>query len=284
MSSNPADFEQKFSDLIAKSDAPRTRESLAADLRSLGLEAGATVIVHSSLSALGWVNGGPVSVVHALMDAVTDAGTIVTPTHSYYYSDPGDWTATPVPGHWVETIRETLPPFDPATSPTTLMGQVVEVFRRWPGTLRSRHLVCSFAAWGKDAEYVTADHTYEHAQGDGSPLACIYDLDGMVLLLGVGYDRNTSFHLADYRSPESPKRKERFAVPEDGRSVWREFDTVEEMNADWLREVGDAFEATGTATIGKVGSAEARLFSQRAAVDFALGWLKSKRAEAAASR
>ena len=285
MSSNPADFEQKFSDLIAKSDAPRTRESLAADLRSLGLEAGATVIVHSSLSALGWVNGGPVSVVHALMDAVTDAGTIVTPTHSYYYSDPGDWTATPVPGHWVETIRETLPPFDLATSPTTLMGQVVEVFRRWPGTLRSRHPVCSFAAWGKDAEYVTANHTYEHAQGDGSPLARIYDLDGMVLLLGVGYDRNTSFHLADYRSPESPKTEGALRRAR-GRALGlarvRHRRGGERGLAAGGR--GRVRGEPGTATIGKVGSAEARLFSQRAAVDFALGWLKSKRAEAAASR
>ena len=276
-------FEQKFIDLIAKSDAPRTRESLAADLRHLGLQTGATVIVHSSLSALGWVNGGAVTAVHALMDVVTDAGTIVTPAHSYYYSDPGKWEAPPVPEHWVETIRETLPPFDPATSPTTLMGQTVEVFRRWPGTLRSRHPVCSFAAWGQDAEYVTADHTYEYAQGDGSPLARVYDLDGMVLLLGVGYDRNTSFHLADYRALESPKRKERFAVPEDGRSVWREFDSVEEMNGDWLRELGEAFEATGSVTVGKVGSAETRLFSQRAAVDFALGWLKNKHAEVGAS-
>ena len=95
-------FEQKMIDLIAKSDAPRTRESLAADFRRLGLQAGATVIVHSSLSALGWVNGGAVAVVLALMDAVTDAGTIVTPAHSYYYSDPGQWNAPPVPKHWVE--------------------------------------------------------------------------------------------------------------------------------------------------------------------------------------
>lgn len=218
------------------------------------------------------------------MDAVTEAGTIVTPAHSYYYSDPGDWTEPPVPEHWVGTIRETLPPFDPATSPTTLMGQIVEVFRRWPGALRSGHPVCSFAAWSKDAEYVTANHTYDRAQGDGSPLARIYDLDGSVLLLGVRFDRNTSFHLADYRSPQSPKRKERFGVPEDGRTVWHEFDTVEEMNSGWLREVGEAFEATGAVTIGKVGSAEARLFSQRAAVDFALGWLESKHAEARASR
>ena len=77
---------------------------------------------------------------------------------------------------------------------------------------------------------------------------------------------------------ELPKVDEEFA------QLVSQFDTVEEMNSGWLREVGEAFEATGAVTIGKVGSAEARLFSQRAAVDFALGWLESKHAEARASR
>ena len=59
-------------DLIASTDTPRTRESLASDLRALGLEAGACVIVHSSLSSLGWVSGGAVAVVQALIDVVSD--------------------------------------------------------------------------------------------------------------------------------------------------------------------------------------------------------------------
>ena len=139
--------------------------------------------------------------------------------------------------------------------------------------------MCSFAAWGKNAEYVTANHSYEYGQGDRSPLARVYDLHGMILLLGVGYDRNTSFHLADYRTPETPKQKDLLAVPENGRSVWREYHGVDEMDGDWLRELGDAFQATGSVTVGKVGSADTRLFSQRAAVDFAVSWLKNKYAE-----
>ena len=233
-------------------------------------------MVHSSLSSLGFVVAGPISVVRALIDVVTDAGTIVMPTHSYNYYDPARWERWTLSEEWLDEIREALPAFDPRVTPTTRMGQVAEAFRTWPGVVRSRHPTNSSSAWGKHADRVTASHSYGYHHGDRSPLARVYDLDGVVLLLGVGYDRNTSFHLADHRLPETPKRKEVLAVPENGRSVWREFATARDMGDEWILGVGAAFEATGSVTVGKVGSAEARLFSQRAAVDFAMGWLKEK--------
>ena len=45
----------------------------------------------------------------------------------------------------------------------------------------------------------------------------------MVLLLGVGYDRNTSFHLAEYRAPGTPERTDASPLLEEGRRVWREY-------------------------------------------------------------
>ena len=38
---------------------PGTVNSLSRDLRSLGVAEGMTLLVHSSMSALGWVAGGP---------------------------------------------------------------------------------------------------------------------------------------------------------------------------------------------------------------------------------
>ena len=268
--------QQRILDIIANTDSPRTRESIATGLRKLGLAAGDTVIVHSSLSSLGFVSGGAPAVVQALIDVITDSGTIVMPTHSSDYSDPAGWEAPPVPQSWVEPLRASLPAFDPEVTPTSYMGQIVEVFRRWPGNERSRHPTISFAAWGPDSEFVTEGHTYEEEAGDGSPLGRVYDLDGKVLLLGVGYDRNTSFHLAEYRVPGYPRRKRLLPTPERGRSVWREFDDTDEMSQEWLLELGGAFESARDVTVGTVGSAEARLFSQRHAVDFAIGWLKEK--------
>jgi aminoglycoside 3-N-acetyltransferase len=69
-------------------DSPRTRATLAADLRALGLEPGMTVLVHSSLSAIGYVVGAAVDVVQALMDVVTPEGTLVMPTHTSENSEP----------------------------------------------------------------------------------------------------------------------------------------------------------------------------------------------------
>ena len=268
--------QQRVLDIIANTDSPRTRESIAADLRKLGLVAGDGVMVHSSLSSLGFVSGGAPAVVLALTDVVTEAGTIVMPTHSYNYADPARWDDVGLPKSWVEPMRESLPPFDPTVVPTTSMGQIVDVFRSWPGAVRSRHPTNSFAAWGQTSALVTDAHTYEFSQGEGSPLARLYDLDGKVLLLGVGHDRNTSFHLAEYRISESPRCVRMLPVPEQGRSVWREFERINEMGSDWLLELGEAFESARDVTTGTVGSAEARLFSQREAVDFAIGWLKEK--------
>jgi aminoglycoside 3-N-acetyltransferase len=88
------------SKVILNTPLPRTRQSLAKDLLDAGLTSGMNVIVHSSLSSLGWVCGGAVAVVQALMDVITPAGTLVMPTHSGDLSDPSMWQAPAVPADW----------------------------------------------------------------------------------------------------------------------------------------------------------------------------------------
>lgn len=261
--------------LIEETPTPRTRESLAHDLRALGVEAGMTLEVHSSLSKLGWVCGGPVAVVQALIDVVTETGTLVMPTHSSNYTDPAKWSNPPVPQSWWPMLYEQMPAFDPHITPGWFMGQVVETFRTWPGVLRSTHPAVSFAAWGRYARIITANHSLDHGLGEHSPLARLYDLDGYVLLLGVNYESCTSLHLAEYRAPHSRRMTEGSPILENGRRVWKTYQDIE-LDSDPFPEIGAAFEATGLVKIGPVGSAQCKLLPQRPAVDFATEWLTQK--------
>ena len=263
---------------IQSIESPRTRNSLADDLRRFGLVQGMTVLVHSSLKSLGWVNGGPVSTIQALQDVLTPAGTLVMPAHSGELSDPANWENPPIPQSWHELVRETMPTFDPRLTPTRGMGRIAELFRTWPDVRRSFHPQLSFAAWGKQAEFVTSNHSLSNALGEGSPLARVYDLDGYVLLLGVGYESNTSFHLAEYRAGKNKPFVAGAPMMENsssgnGRHQWITYKDIE-FNDELFPQIGVEMEAqTEIVTIGKVGSATCRFYRQKPGVDFATNWL-----------
>ncbi|QLE56725.1 aminoglycoside N(3)-acetyltransferase [Nostoc sp. TCL26-01] len=261
------------SQVIASTPSPRTRHSLATDLFNAGLNSNMTVIVHSSLSSLGWVCGGSVAVVQALMDVITPAGNLVMPTHSGDLSDPVSWQKPPVPQEWWSIIRETMPAFDPKVTPTRGMGKIVETFRTSENVLRSSHPQVSFAAWGKDAEKIVLDHSLDYSLGENSPLARLYDLNAWVLLLGVGYENCTSFHLAEYRVGRGKPVKRGAPILEAGQPIWQWFSDID-FDSSCFVEIGEAWEKTGEVKISTVGSAQSKLFNMRNAVDFAVTWLR----------
>ena len=277
-----------YESLFAATDKPATRRSIAEDLEELGLAAGDTVEVHSSLSSLGYVVGGVVSVVDALIDVVTDQGNIVMPTQTPHFKHPATAPIQPVPDEWVQPIMDAMPAFDPATSPTQRMGAVVEYFRTLPGTFRSNHPLYSFGAWGKDAEEIVRSQPLEMSLGKGSPLEAIYERDGKVLLLGVGYVRCTTFHHAEYRVGATSFESPLVPVPVNRgntqRSVqWRPVREICFIDDETITALGEAFEADNTVGIGKVGNADTRLLSQRRAVDYAIKWLERAYEEGRAS-
>ncbi|HTT35201.1 MAG TPA: AAC(3) family N-acetyltransferase [Thermoplasmata archaeon] len=266
--------------VVGTTGRPATVASLAGDLRSLGLADGSTVLVHSSVSALGWVVGGGEAVLLAIEAAVGRDGTVMMPAYSMSAPEPSSWVRPPVPDSWWELIRTDWPPFDPVLSPARRLGEVPELFRHQEGTVRSAHPNDSFCARGPNAERLVGGHSLDSAMGDGSPLARLYELDGLVLLLGVDHGSNSSLHLAEYRAPWSTEvahALRRARLTGRGTTLEVSFDDVE-LDSDDFAELGRELELLpGAVRTGPVGAGVGRLMRQRAAVDFAIDWLPKHR-------
>ena len=254
------------------------KSEIADALRSVGLQSGDAVMVHTSLGKIGYVCGGAQAVIEALIEVVGQEGTVMMPSQSWKNLDPETgvhWDADE--SDW-QRIRDHWPAYNKTITPTNTMGAVAEMFRSWPGAIRSDHPARSFAAWGKHAEYLTANHDLSDIFGDTSPVGKLYELDGKVLLLGVGYDKNTSLHLADARAVYPGKHTcvEHSAVTENGKRVWKAYETLF-VDGEDFPEIGTAFEAAHPVRTADIGGAKLKVMRQRELVDFAVGWIEKNR-------
>ncbi len=263
---------------ISPDELPVTVDMLVEQFGTCGLQAGQTVLVHTSMSKIGWIAGGAQALIQALLQVLGPDGTLMMPTHTTQNTDPGNWSQPPVPDTWVPIIRAHTPAFDPATTPTRGMGVTPELFRTWPGTVRSAHPIGSFAAHGPNAAKLLRDHHLLDMFGDSSPLARLYELDGYVLLLGVDHSNNTSLHLAENRAAWLSK----FYIPEatammvNGVREWVSFKMLS-LETDDFNAIGHAYEAQAKIQHGQVGKAVVRFMQQRPMVDFAVEWIEANR-------
>jgi aminoglycoside 3-N-acetyltransferase len=257
-----------------------TIETLVEDLTAMGVSEGMTLLVHSSMKAMGgWMPGGPVDVVLALEQVLGPEGTLVMPTHTSGLSDPGGWSMPPVRESWWEPIRRTMPAYDPDLTPTRKMGAIPECFRKQKGAVRSLHPQLSFAARGKRVQDIVADHPPEFGMGERSPLARIYEAEGWVLLLGVGHGNNTSLHLAEMRA-DFPGKTERIAkapIVRDGIREWASFRELDYDSSDFEAIGRDFAKHTGLVRSGRIANAMAVLMPQKPLVDYGVRWMERNR-------
>ena len=265
-------------EVVNLTNQPNTITSLLNDFKSLNIKAGSVIIMHSSLSEIGWTIGGPVAVITALMRVITPEGTLIMPTFSGDNTDPSTWENPPVPKSWWDLIRNESPAYHPDITPTRGMGVIVETFRKMPNVIRSNHPVSSFAAWGKNAKFITENHELIADLGEDSPLARIYALNGKILLIGVTHENNSSLHLAEYRSSFPTKKyiMTGSAMLINNERKWVEWKELN-LDSEDFENLGKDFESSINFVVGRVGLAEARLISQQRIIDFAKEWFKKTR-------
>lgn len=265
--------------IVERTPAPITITSMVDDLQHLGLQTGQTVLVHSSMSKIGWVSGGAQAVIMALMTVLGQDGTLMMPTHTSQNTNPANWSAPPVPESWWQVIRENCPAFDPTLTPTREMGVIAETFRKMAGVKRSNHPIGSFAAIGNHTDFLLDHHdSLDQMFGDASPIGKLYELDGHILLLGVSHSNNTSLHLAEYRSefPSKHTLNDGTAMLVDGQRQWVDFEMLS-LETDDFDEIGSAYHTQHGYRTGKVGLADSMLMPQRPLVDFATEWMTANR-------
>ncbi len=174
-----------------------TLEDIKSSLKSFGFRRGDRIMVHSSLSSFGWVEGGAETVIKALMDVVGNEGTILMP--SFNHGAPFEDSSTGF--------------YDPSQTPCT-NGRIPDTFWRMEGVYRSLDPTHPFAAWGKDAERYTKNHHLTLTMGEDSPLGLIMRDDGYQINFGTTHATTTAKHLAEMinRSPCLGYRTESYPV------------------------------------------------------------------------
>jgi len=216
-----------------------TVDRLTRQLLALGVTPGGTLLVHCAFSKVGPVEDGPRGLISALQAPLGPEGTLVMPS----MSDDDDR------------------PFDPGKTPTLGMGIVADTFWRLAGVLRSDS-PHAFAARGPMAARITAPHPADIPHGLDSPVGRVYDLDGRVLLLGVGHTEDTTVHLAEFLAGVRYRRKKSLTVLVGGRPARMDYAEIDHC-CENFSGVDAWLDAGKRQTRGRVGDADARLIRSR---------------------
>ncbi|WP_030832418.1 aminoglycoside 3-N-acetyltransferase [Streptomyces hygroscopicus] len=275
-------------DLLKRSGGPVLRSRISRDLTALGLADGGIVMFHTRMSAIGYVAGGPQTIIGALREVVGTQGTLMV-TCGWNDAPPYDFVTWPQ--GWQSTLRAEHPAYDPDLSEADHNnGRLPEALRRWPGAVRSRHPDVSFAALGAAAAELMADHPWDDPHGPDSPLARLVARSGRVLLIGAPLDTMTLLHHAEALAKAPGKRFVDYEQPilVQGQRVWRRFHDIDSEDGAFdysavVPEGQEPFEAiardmlaAGIGRQGRVGAAESYLFEAAEVIDFATSWLEYK--------
>ena len=245
---------------------PISKQDLIKDFQLIGIKKSMNLMVHSSLSKIGWVIGGANTVVEALLEIIEKKGTLAMPAATPLCLHPEDWDIT-IKKNWISKIVKYLPVFNLETTPTT-MGIIPETFRKWPNTLRSNHPISSVCANGKLAKRLSENHNLEMSEGTNTPYEEIYKNDFKVLLLGVGFNRCTMLHFAESKSKNRRITTSRYPIIRDNNREWIEVKDMENDNSTHFPTIGEMYMNKSRLAYKKIGQANSVLMDIKSLVDF----------------
>jgi aminoglycoside N3'-acetyltransferase len=263
-----------------------SKMTIAAELRSLGIQGGDVLMVHASLKRIGPVVGGARAVVGALCDAVAPSGTLM----GYASWDHSPYGETLNGAQLDEETRRNWPPFRPDSARVYPgFGLLNQFFLDTPGALRSAHPDASMVALGPLAHELIEPHRLGQAFGLGSPLERFVERGGKVLLFGAPLDSVTVLHYAEAVADIPGKRRVTYEMPLlgiDGETVWEQaedfdsngivdcFDFDGEMDA--IETVARAYVALRRHREGRVANAHCYLFDAQDIVSFGVSYLEQR--------
>ncbi len=179
---------QKQLKMLANTTYVVTQSQIIEQLKKVGLKSGEVVMLHSSLSKMGYVEGGAQTIIDSILSFIGDEGTLVMP-------------AFPAIGFNYDYLM-TNPVFDIVNTPSK-MGVITEVFRKMKQVKRSLHPTDSVCALGKQADYLTKDHFNQLTPyNENSPFYRLCELKAKIILMGVDLNSLTNFHTLEDAVPD----------------------------------------------------------------------------------
>ena len=231
-----------------------TKEQIKQQLRALGVPQDRVVLVHSSLRAVGETEGRGEGFLDALIEHCTaDGGLLCIPTHT-----------------WAFGSREFSLDM---TVAETCIGTLPNIAAGDPRGVRSSHPSHSMAVFGDPAKVASFVAGEEKMVSPCHPDGCygkIHRMDGSILLVGVGHNRDTYLHcveeMMDVPNRLSPirQRQVRYA---DGRVEVRDHrghrsEGIKDVSAHFPK-FEPAFRHHGCIADGMIGNAPTQLCSAR---------------------
>ena len=260
---------------IDKNFTPITKEVLRHKFSQLGIKQGDTLLVHASLSSLGYVVGGVEALFLALREVVGKEGTIVVPSQTVEISDPATWQYPPVPVEWHDVIRSSMPAYSKDLSYSKGMGAFSQFIGILPDSIRSNHPMYSFTAIGEKAVEIIGEDTFDFPFGEESPLARMYSIGAKVLMIGTGFETNTSLHLAENRLNREVIHEKSKILTENGEK-WISFKNIELDIYDDYLEVQKNFMEQYTVNHISINESNVYLFDMKECVDYAQHYYQLK--------